>query len=148
MNKFRSEVIGRLGNDAETKYTPNGQMVLELSIAVNDDPKNREKTTWVRVSVWGRQAEALDGLAQNGALQKGHLVSVSGRTQIRTYQGNDGQTKVSVELTADDVTLLTSRSEASGSSQTSNTQYQAPQPSGPPPQAPQAPRLPSPNPSY
>ncbi len=107
-------LIGNLGRDAELKKTPSGTSVLEFSIATNErwndrEGNSQEHTQWFRVSLWGRRADAL---AQY--LQKGKQVYVEGKLRARTYQGNDGQTRVSLDVRADDIQLLGSRADAGG----------------------------------
>jgi len=105
-------LIGNLGRDAELKKTPSGTSVLEFSIATNErwndrEGNSQEHTQWFRVSLWGRRADAL---AQY--LQKGKQVYVEGKLRARTYQGNDGQTRVSLDVRADDIQLLGTRADA------------------------------------
>ncbi len=107
-------LIGNLGRDAELKKTPSGTSVLEFSIATNErwndrEGNSQEHTQWFRVSLWGRRADAL---AQY--LQKGKQVYVEGKLRARTYQGNDGQTRVSLDVRADDIQLLGTRADAGG----------------------------------
>lgn len=54
--------LARLGRDAELRYTPGGDAVCNLSLAVNfgqkDDAGNRP-TQWFDATLWGKRAEAL-----------------------------------------------------------------------------------------
>ena len=104
MNKMM--IIGNLGSDPEMRYTPNGQAVTSFSVATNyryttSDGEQREETEWFRVSVWGRQAETC-----NQYLAKGRKVYVDGRLRSRTFQDRNGETRVSLEVTAQDVRFL------------------------------------------
>jgi single-stranded DNA-binding protein len=58
------------------------------------------------VTAWGRLAETLDRLTQQGALIEGRQVFVSGGFDAREYQGNDGQMRTSLDVDAEDVQLL------------------------------------------
>ena len=100
-------IIGNLGRDPETRYTPNGRPVTEFSVAVNQSTKNQqtnewvEATDWFRVTVWGDRAERT---AEQ--LRKGNRVFVEGRFRTREYDARDGQHRVSLEITADSVVSL------------------------------------------
>ncbi len=104
MNKIM--VIGNLGSDPEMRYTPNGQAVTSFSVATNyryntAEGEQREETEWFRVSVFGRQAESC-----NQYLAKGRKVYVDGRLRSRTFQDRNGETRVSLEINAQDVRFL------------------------------------------
>lgn len=109
-------IIGNVGRDPELRYTPSGQGVCSFSVAVNKNitDKNthekQKKTTWFRVSAWRQLAEVCSQY-----VHKGMLVLVVGELDVRTYTGNDGQTQVSIEITARDVKFLSSKGERSGS---------------------------------
>jgi single-strand DNA-binding protein len=110
----RVTIIGNLGRDPETRYTPNGRMNVGFSVAVNrrhtDAGGNvTASTAWYRVTAWGRLAETLDRLTQQGALIKGRHVFVSGRLDAREYQDQQGQLRTSLDVDADDVQLLGER---------------------------------------
>lgn len=107
-------LIGNLGRDPETRYTPSGTMNVQFSVAVsrrwNDQSGQlQERTTWFRVTAWGRLAETLDRLTQNGALVKGKQVFVLGSIEQREYQDQQGATRTSLDVNADEVQLLGSR---------------------------------------
>lgn len=112
-------LIGNLGRDPETRYTPSGVMNVQFSMAVtrrwtDQGGQQQERTTWFRVTAWRRLAETLDQLTQNGALVKGKQVYVLGTIESREYQDKDGITRTSLDVTADDVVLLGSRADAEG----------------------------------
>ena len=69
-------IVGNLGRDPETRYTPNGRMNVSLNVAVShrfrdQGGQQQERTNWFRVTAWGTQAENLDRMAQQGWLAKG-----------------------------------------------------------------------------
>lgn len=111
MNKLT--IIGNLTRDPELRTTQSGVNVCSFTLAVN-----RRKTAnnpdpgadYFRVSAWR-------GLADNCArfLAKGRKAAVVGPVSVSTYTANDGSTRAQLEVTADDVEFLTSRSEGSGS---------------------------------
>jgi single-strand DNA-binding protein len=106
----KAMIIGNLGRDPEMRYTPNGRPVTEFSVAVNQSTKNQqtnewvEATDWFRVTVWGDRAERT---AEQ--LRKGNRVFVEGRFRTREYEARDGQKRVSLEITADNVVSLEAR---------------------------------------
>ena len=115
----KAQVIGNLGRDPETRYLPSGQMVVSFSVASTRKYTDRggqqvEKTTWFNVSAWSKLAETLDRLTQDGYLAKGRQVYVSGRIELREYQGNDGTNRTSLDLNADEVLMVGSRQDGAG----------------------------------
>lgn len=98
---------GTVGRDAEVRTTPNGQTVLNVTVANNIGFGDRQQTIWVRVALWGKRAE---GQLQN-YLKKGQQVFVSGELSQREYQANDGTTKSSLELNANIIDLLGKRND-------------------------------------
>lgn len=93
-------LIGRLTQDPELRYTPNGVPVCRFTLAVARK-FNREEADFIDVLVWR-------GMAENCAqyLSKGQLAAVEGRLQVRTYEGRDGIRRKAVEVVADDVRFL------------------------------------------
>jgi single-strand DNA-binding protein len=98
-------LIGRLTRDPELRFTPGtGNAVSTFSLAVNRNFKNKDgqvEADFINIVVWGKLAEVV---ANN--LTKGRQVAVSGRLQIRNYEGNDGQKKYVTEVVAEDVQFL------------------------------------------
>ena len=112
----KAHVIGNLGRDPETRYTKGGTMNVSFSVATSrrwtdQEGQQQEKTTWFRVTAWGKLAETLDRLASDGALAKGKQVFCSGRIELNEFTGQDGTPRTSLEMNADDVYMLGSRGE-------------------------------------
>ena len=108
MNKLF--IVGNLTRDPELRTTPSGVSVCSFTVAVNrrrSQSNDQPEADFFRVSAWR-------GLGENCAkyLAKGRKVSVVGAVSVSTYQANDGTTRASLEVTADDVEFLTSRQEA------------------------------------
>lgn len=106
MNKII--LIGNLTRDPELKTTPNGYSVCEFTIAVNDrrgrnQQSGQDNAQFFRISAWRQLGENCQRF-----LTKGSKVFVSGPLTARTYQANDGTTRVSLEVQADDVEFLPS----------------------------------------
>jgi single-strand DNA-binding protein len=99
-------LVGNLGADAELRYTGGGMAVANFRIATTEvwkdkDGQKQEQTEWHRISLWGKQAEAVSQY-----LVKGKQVYVEGRIQTRKWQDKEGQDRYSTEIKADRVTLL------------------------------------------
>ena len=82
--------LARLGRDAELRFTPKGDAVCELALAINygrkGDDGNRP-TQWLSASMWGQRAQSLAP-----HLTKGKLVYVVvEEPHIETYQGKNGE---------------------------------------------------------
>ena len=110
-------LLGNLTRDPELRYTPGGAVVAEFGLAVNrqyrtQSGENREETTFVEIVVWGRQAETV-----NQYLSKGRPVLVEGRLQYDSWEGQDGQKRSKLRVTAERVQFLGGRSDSTSSGQ-------------------------------
>ncbi len=110
-------VVGNLGRDPETRYTPSGTMNVNFSIAASrrfrdSSGQDQERTTWFRVTAWGRLAETLDGLTQRGFLAKGKQVLVEGRIELNEWTDQQNERRASLEVTASDFQLLGTRADS------------------------------------
>lgn len=92
-------LIGRLTKDPDLRYTPNGHPVCNFTLAV-DKPFGDKEADFIPITVWGKIAEAC-----GNNLNKGRLVAVSGRLQIRTYE-KDGNKHRIAEVVAGEVKFL------------------------------------------
>lgn len=95
----RIVLLGRLVRDPEVRYTPNGRVVCQFTLAVDRPYSNQEgqkEVDFIPVVIWGKQAET----AGNG-LQKGQRALVEGRLQIRNYDAKDGTKRIVAEVIAD-----------------------------------------------
>ena len=115
-------LIGNLGGDPETRYTPQGTLVVNFSLAVNnrrrDASGNQQETTnWYRVSAFGRVAETMVNLNERGFLTKGKQIYIDGTFEAREWTGQDGATRTSLDVTVRDFSsfqLLGQRGDDSG----------------------------------
>ena len=136
----RVTLIGRVGQDPQMRFTPNGVAVTSFTLATNEtisktgfDGKERpcpqgwkesyngsnwELTTWWRVTCWRGLAETV-----NQYVTKGQQVFVEGQVSgdaadgslnPRVWTGNDGVARASFELTAATVKFLGGRGESTG----------------------------------
>ena len=92
-------LIGRLTRDPELKFLQSGTAVCKFTLAV-DKPFGGKEADFIPITVWGKIAEAC-----GNNLNKGRLVAVSGRLQIRTYE-KDGQKRYITEVVASEVKFL------------------------------------------
>ncbi|OTA41700.1 MAG: single-stranded DNA-binding protein [Symbiobacterium thermophilum] len=105
-------LIGRLTKDPELRYTPSGKAVATIRLAVDRGTVNQQgerETDFIDVVVWERQAETVANY-----LQKGRLVAVQGRLQIRQYTTQDGQRREKAEVVANTVRFLDSARDHAG----------------------------------
>ena len=104
-------LIGNLTRDPELSETNSGISVCRFTIAVNrrfQDVNGQQQTDFFNVSAWR-------GLAENIAkfCKKGSKVAVTGNLQIRQYEDRDGQKRTSVDVNAEEVEFLTTKSQGS-----------------------------------
>ena len=110
MNKLT--IIGNLTRDPELRTTAAGVNVCDFTVAVNRrqrrDAQNngQPEADFFRVSAWRERGELCAKY-----LAKGRKVCVIGPVSVRTYTGNDGTTRASLEVTADEVEFLSSRND-------------------------------------
>ena len=125
-------LVGRLGNDPETKYMPSGGAVVNISVATNEawTDKNtgqkQERTEWHRVVAFNRLAEIMGQY-----LRKGAQVYIEGKLQTRKWQDQNGQDRYTTEILANEMQMLDSRNTGGTGVMNENSQqssYQAPQP--------------------
>jgi single-strand DNA-binding protein len=108
-------LVGRLGRDPETRYTPSGQGVCNFSLATDETFKDRngerqKRTEWHRIVLWGKLAE----ISQQ-YLKKGMLVYIEGRIQSSQWDDkNTGQKRTAIDIVGNVMRMLTSRSESGG----------------------------------
>ena len=103
-------LLGNLTRDPEVKYTPKGSAVADIGLAVNrtyttDGGEKREETTFVDVTMWGRQAEIAGEY-----LKKGRPLFVEGRLQLDTWDDKQtGQKRSKLRVVCENFQMLGSR---------------------------------------
>jgi single-strand DNA-binding protein len=129
-------LIGNLTRDPELRHTPKGTAVAEISLAINrnwtnEQGQKQEDTTFVEVTLWGRQAE----LAQQ-YLTKGRPVYIEGRLNLDTWDDKEtGKKRSKLRVVGETLQFLDSKPNSGGGSYSERTQQPsrpAPQSSGPP----------------
>jgi single-strand DNA-binding protein len=123
-------LIGNVTRDPEIKYTPKGSAVTDLGIAVNrvftpEGGEKREETTFVDVTLWGRQAEIAGEYCK-----KGRSIYIEGRLQLDTWEDKaSGQKRNKLRVIGETFQLLgprpngTGTAPGSGSSGGSDEEY-------------------------
>ncbi|MFI3188998.1 single-stranded DNA-binding protein [Crenothrix sp. D3] len=99
--------VGTCGRDAEVRYLPSGQAVLNVNLAHNIGFGEKQQTLWVRVALWGKRAEG----NLKTFLVKGQQVFVSGELTMSEYKANDGTMRTALELNANVLELVGKRNE-------------------------------------
>ena len=106
-------VIGNVGRDPEMRYTPNGTSLTKFSIATSrrytSGGERREETDWFDVTAFGRLGELVSQY-----VTKGSKLYVEGRFHSRSWEGRDGVTRTSNEITANEVVFLDRPGETGG----------------------------------
>jgi len=118
--------IGRLGRDPEVRYLPNGDAVVNISIAVGkswtdkNTKEKKESTTWVPVNFFGKTAEIVGEYCR-----KGSQIQVTGEFSVRKYTDQSGNEKQVTEIRGDRMQLLGSPAGEGGQRQQAPAQRQA-----------------------
>ena len=107
-------IVGRLGQDPEIRYMPDGTAVTNFSVATSDEWRDKqsgekkERTEWHRIVAWRGLGEVCGKY-----LAKGRQVYVEGKLQTRSWE-KDGVTRYSTEIVASTVEFLGGRDENAG----------------------------------
>jgi len=105
-------LIGNLGSDPEIKFLDNGTGVVNVSLATNENYKDKttgekvEHTEWHRLVVWGRQAEVL-----NQYTTKGSKIFVEGSLQTRKWEDKEEITRYTTEIKVRNFSFLDKKGE-------------------------------------
>ena len=90
-------LVGRLTKDPETKQTLDGNLIATFTLAVNRSNNNGD-VDFIRIVTFRKTAELV-----HSYLQKGRMVLVEGKLRINKWKANDGQTRSTPEVWADNV---------------------------------------------
>jgi single-strand DNA-binding protein len=106
--------IGRLCNDIEMKTTSSGANVLNNTLAINENYKDKqgnkqEKTEFVKLCFWNRTAEIV-----NSYCRKGSQIFVEGALQTREWQDKNGNKRYTTEIKVFNLQLLDSKQDGGG----------------------------------
>jgi single-strand DNA-binding protein len=114
MSSFNKVILlGNLTRDPQVRYTPGGTAVAELGLAINrtwfDQKTNtrRDETTFVDVTLWGRQAEVAGEY-----LAKGRQVLIEGRLQLDTWEDKEsGQKRSKLKVVSENMKMVGGKGE-------------------------------------
>ena len=114
-------LVGHLGGDTETRFTPSGAAVANFNIATNESWKDangelQDKTEWHRCVMFGKTAELAGEL-----LKKGQLVYMEGKLQTRNWEDKDGIKRYTTEVVCDMFTMLGRKMDTENSQQAAPT---------------------------
>jgi single-strand DNA-binding protein len=103
---FKAQIIGNVGKDPEMRYSANGSPFLRFSLAGNYRTRNAEgewedQTEWVRVTVFGQRAEALQD-----RIAKGSRLYVDGRLEAKPWTDQQGNVRAGLEVLADTIEFM------------------------------------------
>ncbi len=95
------QIAGHLGQDPEVRFTPSGQKVTSIRVATNIRRKDKEKTVWWRVTMWGERFDK-----KLAYLKKGSAVIVWGEMGMPDiYQDKEGNPQTSFEIIAEHISF-------------------------------------------
>ena len=99
-------LVGHMGGDPETRFTPSGAAVDNFNIATNESWRDangyiQDKTEWHRCVMFGKSAELAGEL-----LKKGQLLYTEGKLQTRNWEDKDGIKRYTTEVVCEMFTML------------------------------------------
>lgn len=90
------QIAGRLGRDAETRFTQTGQKVTNLTLATNVRKGGKDETVWWRVTLWGEQYDKMLPYLKKGTA----LIVVGEMNKPEIWTDKEGRPQVNLELNA------------------------------------------------
>ena len=106
-------ILGSLGQDPDIRYTPAGAAVANISVATNEQWKDKnsgekqERTEWHRIVFFGRLAEIVGEY-----LKKGSQVYIEGRIQTKKWEDKEGNDRYTTEIVASEMQMLGGKGES------------------------------------
>lgn len=105
----RAELICRLGQDPEVRFTSDGKAIANLSVATSESYKDKEgerkeQTEWHRVVIFGKLAEVVRDYCH-----KGQLVYLAGKIRTRKWTDKEGQERYTTEIVANEMKMLSKK---------------------------------------
>ena len=110
-------IVGHIGADPETRFTPSGTAVANFNVATNESRKNpdggyQDHTEWHSCVLFGKRAEFAGEY-----LKRGQLIYLEGRLQTRSWEDDNGTKKYKTEVIGNEITMLGKKVGTGGSSQ-------------------------------
>jgi len=111
-------LVGHMGGDPETRFTPSGAAVANFNIATNESWRDangdiQDKTEWHRCVMFGKSAELAGEL-----LKKGQLLYTEGKLQTRNWEDKDGIKRYTTEVVCEMFTMLGRKMDADNNQST------------------------------
>lgn len=106
-------LVGRLTADPVISYSSNGLQIAKFTLAVDRQQRGKnqqgqQEVDFLRIVVFGKTAE----FASN-YLAKGRLIMVEGRIQVSRYQAQDGSTRYSTDIVAENIRFMETKGNSS-----------------------------------
>ena len=113
-------LVGNLGQDPESRFTPQGTAVTNLSVATNETWKNQngesqDKTEWHRIVMYGKMAETAAEY-----MKKGQMVYVEGRLETNEWEDQNQVKRKTTQVRCDNFTMLGRRQMQSQETESDN----------------------------
>jgi single-strand DNA-binding protein len=126
------QIIGRLGQDPEMRYTPQGAAVTNFSVAAgrawkDQGGQSHEETEWFRCVAWDKLGELC-----NQCMTKGARVYIEGRLKTRKWTDRDGADRYTTEVVVSDMIMLGDRRDAPPITDADAPVVEEPAPAAPP----------------
>jgi len=118
-------LVGNITRDLELRYIPSGTAVVKAGLAVNErfkgsDGQQKDKTLFIDVDVWGRQAEVLCEYAG-----KGRCILVEGTLELDTWDDKDGNKRSKIKVRCDRFQFMDAKQTANGTAPPAETRPRA-----------------------
>lgn len=100
----RIVLIGRLTANPELRYTTNNIAITSFTLAVDRNFKNEDgnkEADFINIVAWNKKAELI-----HQYVQKGDLIGVIGRLQVRKYQNERGENRHATEVVLEEIEFL------------------------------------------
>lgn len=125
MNSFSA--VGRIGRDAEVRYTQSGTALTVFPLAVDDGFGDKKVTTWIDCAMWGER-----GTKVAEHIRKGDQLYVKGSIRLETYTTKDGVEKSKVAMRIEDLQFVGPKHDQAPAQQAAPARPAPIRPSAPP----------------
>ncbi len=123
-------LMGNMTRDVELRYTPNQTAVTDIGLAVNEKRKNAagdlvEDTTFVDVTLWGRNAEVAAEY-----LGKGSPILIEGRLKLDQWATDDGEKRQKLKVVCERMQMVGSKKDNPNGGGNGGNSQGSPEPEG------------------
>ena len=99
-------LIGHVGSDPESRFTPSGASITSFSLATNEvwinaDKEKQERVEWHSIIAWNKLADF-----SKEYIIKGQLIYIEGSLHTNTWVDKDEITRKKVEIICNSITPL------------------------------------------